>query len=145
MRTIKTISLARKQHKLRVINVNLFKFNKFKFGHIGLVLLKKLRFEFIYLKWFIKLIKKKKYLKKKPYFFKKKIYIILPKNYSLSKKSKNSRMGKGKGELLRLVSYIPISTIFIEFKYGIYKNYSFFFKNLRYVFKIKYYIKINNV
>jgi hypothetical protein len=45
----------------------------------------------------------KKLFKKSKYFYKKKIIVYLNRNYPFSKKSKNSRMGKGKGKFKRWV------------------------------------------
>lgn len=57
---------------------------------------------------------------KKYYNFKKgkekKIWVFLPKNYPLTKKSKNARMGKGKGGFVRYCSRILLNHIIFEFK-----------------------------
>lgn len=73
-----------------------------------------IKFECVYLKFLrrrIKLLIKK--IKKK--YLSRKIWINLKANYPLSKKSKNSRMGKGKGSFLRWVIIIKPMLSFLEF------------------------------
>ena len=62
------------------------------------------------------------FLKKKiKFFFKKrkrkdlKIWFFLSKNFPISQKSKNSRMGKGKGIFIRAVTRVSKNKIFLEF------------------------------
>ena len=52
-------------------------------------------------------------LKKK--IFNRNLWIFLKGNLPISKKSKNSRMGKGKGSFLRLACRIKKNTILLEF------------------------------
>lgn len=71
------------------------------YGTTSLSLLKGYNIEYIYLYNFKKSLKKYFNFKKEKY---KKIWLFLHKNYPLSKKSKNSRMGKGKGATSRYCS-----------------------------------------
>jgi hypothetical protein len=61
-----------------------------------------------------RLFKKLNILKKKLKYFSK-IWIFLNKNYPISIKSKNARMGKGKGSFLRWTIRLPRYFIFLEF------------------------------
>lgn len=60
--------------------------------------------------------RKKRKSKQKPLKQKKNIWFFLFPNFILSKKSKNSRMGKGKGSIKRWVIRIKPGSIFLEFK-----------------------------
>lgn len=70
------------------------------FGNIFLYTIKQLRFEPVYFNIFRKWLKLYLLYKKYPYI-KNKIWINLNLNYPISKKSKNARMGKGKGSFFR--------------------------------------------
>lgn len=75
------------------------------------------RIELIYLVMLRKLLKKmKRYHRNKDITFQK-TWFWLKKNYPISKKSKNSRMGKGKGKFVRWASRIRPNYILLEF-YG---------------------------
>ena len=71
------------------------------YGNISLMLLKGYNIEYIYLYNFKKSLKKYFNFKKDK---SKKVWLFLHKNYPLTKKSKNARMGKGKGALNRYCS-----------------------------------------
>lgn len=79
------------------------------------ILFKNARFEAIYYELFRKLIKN--LIKKKnidtPY---KTYWIFIRLNTPLTKKSKNSRMGKGKGALYRWLCRLPKGYKLMEFK-----------------------------
>jgi len=81
-------------------NLNKKDIRVLKFGQIGFFFKKEYRFEFVYLSFLKRLFKKLSILKKKMKYFSK-IWIFLTKNYPVSIKSKNARMGKGKGSFLR--------------------------------------------
>lgn len=105
-------TLEQKSFKKRSILYNSKK--KLNFGNYGLFFNKTTRFEFVYFFFLKKLVKnmnKNKYNLKS--FFK--IWIFLNSNFPISKKSKNARMGKGKGIFLRWAIFIPYNNIFIEF------------------------------
>ncbi len=78
-----------------------FKVPELIFGDFSFTLLKSYNIEYIYLYNFKKSLKKYFNFKKSNL---KKVWLFLHKNYPLTKKSKNSRMGKGKGTLSRYCS-----------------------------------------
>lgn len=89
--------------------------NRFVFGNSMIVLYKNCRFEAIYYELFRKFIKN--ILKKKNSLKTNKNYwIFLRMNIPLTKKSKNSRMGKGKGSLYRWLVRLPKYYKLMEFK-----------------------------
>lgn len=59
----------------------------------------------------LRLVKKKKII----------VYINLKKNHLLTKKSKNSRMGKGKGKFMRYISRLKIGLPILT--YNVYSNF----------------------
>nr|YP_740827.1 ribosomal protein L16 [Tetrahymena pigmentosa]ABI51736.1 ribosomal protein L16 [Tetrahymena pigmentosa] len=88
---------------------------RFIFGNSMIVLYKNSRFEAIYYELFRKIIKI--IIKKKNVITKNKNYwIFLRMNTPLTKKSKNSRMGKGKGALYRWLIRLPRGFKLLEFK-----------------------------
>ncbi len=95
--------------------------NKIKFGDYALLALKETKIEMVQLsyikKFFKKLIKRKKKDKNSKNFLQKnyKIWVSLLPNYVISKKSKNSRMGKGKGSFTRWVVRIRQGYTLAEF------------------------------
>lgn len=104
-----------------------------KLGNIGFFFSKYFRFEYIYihvLKKYFKYFFQIKYLNFKKFFF----WIFLTLNYPLTKKSKNARMGKGKGNFFRWSVLLNYNFIFLEFnnlyflkKFIIKKILNFFF------------------
>ena len=98
-------------------NRNKYKVNKsnLKFGNLGFIVLKNIQFEYIYfyiIKKFLKYFFKFKYVSNN-YF---KIWVFLKANFPISKKSKNSRMGKGKGSFIRWLVKLNQGSSIIEFK-----------------------------
>lgn len=88
--------------------------SRFIFGNSMIVLYKNSRFEAIYYELFRKIIKI--IIKKKNILNKNKNYwIFLRMNTPLTKKSKNSRMGKGKGALYRWLIRLPRGFKLLEF------------------------------
>ena len=82
-------------------NKNLFFFYKNRFA-CSFFTKREMRVESIYFNFFKKVIKKISKQSKINFFFNKKnVWIFWKPNYPLTKKSKNSRMGKGKGVFLR--------------------------------------------
>lgn len=69
---------------------------------LAIVSLKLQKFEFVYIRSFKKYLRKS-YCKSKMHFYKPKFWIRIFPNFILSKKSKNSRMGAGVGQYIRLV------------------------------------------
>lgn len=90
-------------------------FNKLKliFGNFSITTCKSYNIEYIYLYNFKKSLKKYYTFKKNNI---KKVWLFLHRNYPLTKKSKNARMGKGKGALNRYCSRIPQNHNLLEFK-----------------------------
>jgi ribosomal protein L16/L10AE len=86
---------------------------KLKFGNVGFFFNKDCRFEFIYLSLLKKILKNLNFLKFKIRKFNK-IWIFVNKNYPISTKSKNSRMGKGKGSFLRWTFRLARFSTFLE-------------------------------
>lgn len=85
-----------------------------KFGNLGFFFLKEIRFEYLYFFFFKKLIKllnKNKYCTFNKFFY----WFFLKGNFPLTKKSKNSRMGKGKGMFLRWSIKLKPNFFFLEF------------------------------
>ena len=103
----------KKRHKTKNSDVVL------RFGACAFLLQKTTNVEFNYISYFRRILK---------IFFKfrktkfKKIWIFLNKNFPITKKSKNARMGKGKGKLLRYCMKITSNYTLFEFD-GFSKNY----------------------
>lgn len=85
---------------------------KLLFGNFSITLRKSYNLEYIYIYNFRKIIKKYHTFKKK---CPKKVWLFLHKNYPLTKKSKNARMGKGKGALARHCSRVFQNHNLLEF------------------------------
>lgn len=107
-----------KIHKKRVYKKNYR--NLIKFGDYAFINLKETKIELIQLsfikKLFKKIIKRKKKKKSNNIIQKNyKIWVNLIPNYVISRKSKNSRMGKGKGSFERWVIRLKQGFILSEF------------------------------
>lgn len=103
-----------KQVSFKLRNYKKTRYNRFIFGNSMVVLQKNCRFEAIYFELFRKFIKN--IVKKKNIPTTKNYWIFLRMNTPLTKKSKNSRMGKGKGALYRWCIRLPKYYKLIEFK-----------------------------
>ena len=92
---------------------------KLKFGDYGLFFSHQGRFEIKYifiLRKILRKLKKKKPKRRKITLNKARlIWFVLFPNFIISKKSKNSRMGKGKGELERWTIRVRSGLVFLEF------------------------------
>lgn len=102
---LKTLK-SEKQVSFKKRGFNKISKNRFIFGNSMLILTKNSRFEVIYFEIFRKFLKnilKKKNLKKNN----KNYWIFLRVNTPITKKTKNSRMGKGKGFLYRWLIRLP--------------------------------------
>lgn len=73
--------------------------------YLHLYTIKSFKLEYVYIRLFKKLLRRK-YIKATTRFFKLKFWLTLQPNYILTKKSKNSRMGAGKGVFIRLTRLI---------------------------------------
>ena len=99
-----------------------------------------IRIEFVYIKVFKKLLRRK-FIKAKTKFFKPKYWIYLMPNYILTQKSKNSRMGAGVGKFLRLVNLKYSSKTIIKTWLYTYTFLINFLKYLNFKLSIKCYLK----
>lgn len=87
-----------------------------RFGDCGIFFMQQGRIELVYLTFVKKILKKlKKKLKPERSF--RKIWFFYTKNWSITKKTKNSRMGKGKGMFIRRCYRVSSGTPLLEF-YG---------------------------
>jgi ribosomal protein L16/L10AE len=88
---------------------------KLNYGNSGFIILKNIQFEYAYfylIKRFLKYFFKFKYTLNN-YF---KIWIFLKGNFPVSRKSKNSRMGKGKGSFTRWIIKLNQGHTILEFE-----------------------------
>lgn len=106
-------SSERKLQKNRSIKIP--KIIKLSFGEFGLIIIKEGRIELVqlnilkrYMKYFIPKIEGKNYNRNI-------IWYSLTPNYIIQRKSKNSRMGKGKGLFERRAVRVQKNTILLEF------------------------------
>lgn len=107
--------LSREQVSFKNRNRKVYKKVKLNYGNFGFISLKNIQFEYVYF-FFIK-----RFLK---YFFKFKyslgnyfkVWVFLKGNFPISKKSKNSRMGKGKGSFSRWLIKLNEGHTIMEFK-----------------------------
>lgn len=94
----------------------------FKYGDKGLFTRFQMRIEKIYLKIIRKIIKKKARKRTKKLKIHNRYWIRFSQNLLLTKKSKNARMGSGKGKYLRACFVIKKNQSLIEFK-----NFDYFY------------------
>ena len=113
------------------------KIEKLRAGTIGLISLKKQRFELIYLR-FIKKLLRKRHIRRKMLFRRRKYWFFLRPNCSLSGKTTNSRMGAGVGALVRIAINLEAYTSFVEFKYYSGPYLKYLHKALKYKFPLVY-------
>ena len=96
-------------------NKRKIKKTKLTYGNSGFIVLKTVQFEYAYfylIRKFLKYFFKFKY-SLGSYF---KIWVFLKANFPVSKKSKNSRMGKGKGAFIRWMIKVNQGSTLLEFK-----------------------------
>lgn len=90
-------------------------------SHKFIYSVKKFRLEFVYIRLFKKIFRRR-FVKAKTRFFKPKYWVLFMPNFILTQKSKNARMGAGVGKFVRLTSIVKPGKAFIKtWKY----NYSF--------------------
>ena len=104
-------SIFKQRCDLSAKNLQLF------FGTFGIYLEKTCRLELIYLVLLRKILKRHKRSFKNKSIYSKRVLFWLRKNYIVSRKSKNARMGKGKGKFLRYAIRVPANYMILEF-YG---------------------------
>jgi len=117
---------------------------KFCFGDKGLFSKMQFRIEKIHIKIIRKLIKKRYRKKVKKIRVYNKYWIRFSQNLFLTKKSKNARMGSGRGRYIRSAFVLKTNSSFIEFK-----NYDYYFlgwikKRIYYKLNIFFFILIKN-
>ena len=84
---------------------------------IHIYTVKKFRLDFVSIRLFKKLFRRK-FIKAKIRFFKPKFWIKMLPNFILTQKSKNARMGAGVGKLVRLTTIVkPNKSIIKTWKY----------------------------
>lgn len=119
MRFQKTDQKTQVSHKKRIFTSRLRAFFLFS-GSISFFFLHQIQFEFVYLR----LIKRRLriMLRRRGGRYKsRKVWLNLRANFPVSKKAKNSRMGKGKGAFLRwIVRVRPFSVFFSFFGFSFY-------------------------
>lgn len=90
---------------------------KFKlYNKTGVFTLNAFRFEFVYVRSFKKLFRKK-YIKKKSRLLHTKYWVLIKPNFLLTAKSKNSRMGSGVGVYIRVCSRIKNNSPLLFFQF----------------------------
>lgn len=90
-----------KDRHLPDITLCKMKLGKYKYIYT----LRKLRVDFVYIRLFKKLFRRR-FIKAKTRFFKPKYWVLFLPNYTLTQKSKNARMGAGVGKFVRLTSIV---------------------------------------
>lgn len=130
--------LQKKKHIFKKRNKNIIiKKKKLPYGTLGLINLKKLRYELVYLR-FLKKFLRQRHIRRKVSFFKKKFWFFFKPNYILSMKSTNSRMGAGVGSLVRIAVNIKAYTIFTTMRgYSAYWLLTLY-KKLRFKYPFKF-------
>lgn len=121
----------RKHVLQRVLKKRFFKANrlpKLRYGTVGIYCLYNFRFEYKYCLFFRKFFKKLFYRRKRKIttFYKLRTWLFIRPNYALTHKSKNARMGKGKGNFKRWCTIVYAGRVFIEhlnMSPSIYKRY----------------------
>lgn len=101
---------------------------KIIWGDISFFFKKRYNFELVYYS-FINRVLKRFFFKKRNKRFYRKIWFFFKKNFPITKKSKNARMGKGKGSFLRWVIRLKKNFVFLEMKninYFLAKKFCFF-------------------
>ncbi len=103
--------------------------------------IRRFRLEFVYLRLFKKLFRRR-YVKAKIRFFKPKYWVMILPNFILTQKSKNARMGAGVGKFVRLVSVIKPGKSILKTWYYNYTYLKFTIKYMKFKIKNDFLIKI---
>lgn len=109
--------------KYRKKPIPLIKKLTLSFGTCGFISLNQQQFEFVYLRFFKKLLRRKFYKTYTRFCFST-YWLFIKSNFIYSAKSKNARMGAGVGVLVRLVWVLYKYTALMEFV-----NYPIYFLN----------------
>jgi ribosomal protein L16/L10AE len=115
---------------------------RLKFGCAAIYVSKEIRFEPVYFSLFRKWVKIYLNFKKYP-FLKNQIWLNLYYNYPISKKSKNARMGKGKGNFFRWSIKLPRYCIIAELRNLNKLRAGIFFDKIRYkIHSLNFFVKM---
>lgn len=107
------------------------------FGTCGIILLRQLYLENIHYKFIRLMLRKRRRGKKRRFRFGyQRYWVRCGKNIFFSKKSKNSRMGSGKGNFVRKATRVGVSKTLLEFKYRRHGSLFGLLKALRHRIKI---------
>jgi ribosomal protein L16/L10AE len=90
-----------------------YTYKSLKYGNLGIYFNQSYRVENMHL--FDLKRKFKFFLTKSKKGLNNQLWIFITRNYPISKKPKNSRMGKGKGKFVRLCTRVPKNFVFLEF------------------------------
>lgn len=96
-------------------NINNKKILKLRYGSHGVYFNQPTRVELVYLVMLRRVLKKFRFTRKIDTSHHRKFWFCLKRNYTISKKSKNARMGKGKGKFLRWSILVPRNSMLLEF------------------------------
>lgn len=136
------IVFTRKYPIQRMLKKRTFKKNRLpllRFGTLGLYCLYTFRFEYRYClflrKFFKRMLGRKK--RKIRTYYRRRTWLFIRPNYTLTHKSKNARMGKGKGNFKRWCTIVYPGRIFIEHLNVNPKNYK------KYVLKMRIKMKLD--
>lgn len=118
----KNLSLVKRINKVRpTLQKNRIKRRHIKkhlvFGYSGLLLYRQTIIENVHFRYLRLLLKRKRRRSHKIRLVQQQYWVRFGKNIQFSKKSKNSRMGSGKGKYLRRATVIGKNKTVLEFKY----------------------------
>jgi ribosomal protein L16/L10AE len=132
----------KKKHIFKIRRHTKFNFKKFSSSTTNYVYsVKTCRIDLVSIRLFKKLLRRK-FIKAKTRFFKSKYWLLLPPNYLLTQKSKNSRMGAGVGKFVRLTNLTYSGKSFIKTWYYTPVYLKFILNYLRYKLPHKFLLKI---
>ena len=118
----KNLSLVKCKNKIRItLQKNRIKrrhlTKKLVFGYNGLLLYRQTIIENVHFKFIRLLLKRRRRRSHKIRLVQQQYWVRFGKNVQFSKKSKNSRMGSGKGKYLRKATVIGKNKTILEFRY----------------------------
>lgn len=104
----------------------------------GLFVMKRVKFELVYLRVIKRLFKKRRFRKLNKQFYKSKYWTFITPNFIYSIKAKNSRMGAGVGSFVRVLQFIkPGKALIVFYLYAV----KFLIKARNYIkFKLKIFL-----
>ncbi len=132
----------KKKHIFKIRRHTKFNFIKFSSSNTNYVYsVKTCRIDLVSIRLFKKLLRRK-FIKAKTRFFKPKYWLLLPPNYLLTQKSKNSRMGAGVGKFVRLTNLTYSGKSLIKTWYYTPVYLKFILNYLKYKLPHKFLLKI---